>query len=447
MSILSYNGLTFPCNQTTKFDCVSQYDPMGSVDWICTTYTISAVCLIHLKYLDVIVASMPAGAEKTFILNSGNAAAILRSMKNIFMRPRKQLNFIVNGVDQIPSVVFGNAGTVDARNGPIPKRFDFSFVTSESILLNIQVQADYWENQLAAGSSVINNTTCPVMYNRWEETVRIDDYDLSTRTRTGSYAIRSDNSQGKIADQLRNDFAILAIPPGFLRTRREYKQSPDGLSIHYTIEDKEQKRMPPLLYEPPGIISEAFGLPILPVGVAFHSKVTYKETTGNALAVRYGSCVVTLVGGRATTATSLAYTAIGIAVNRVIVATDFKIGGPNTFIPLGSSFAHDRESNTVQFSINVQYKQIRSRTAGIIGFTNQLALDPISPNLTGIPPYLDRGTAGLLIQAAAYYDPDIVNNKVSKKIPPEIPKEISLINPGSQMSVGKIPGQAGKDGE
>lgn len=444
---MSYNGLTFPCNQTTKFDCQSEYDPAGKTDWMLTTYSISALCLINVNHIAVIVANMSAGAEKTFLLSCTSAPAILRAMKNIFMQPRKQLNFIVNGVDQIPARLQGNSGTVDARNGPIPKSFNYTFVTADTILLNISIEANYWENQAFVGSNVVNIPSSPVLYNRWEEVIRIDDLDLSTRTRAGSYAIRSDNSDGKIADQFRNDFAILAIPPGFLRTKREYKVSPDGLTLNYIIEDTEQQKMPPILLEPPTLGFFGGIIPSYKTGAAFRANVTYRETAGKGTPVRFGQCSVSLSGGKTTSPTSLAYTAVGIAVNRVILATNFKPGGPNVYIVLGTDFSHDLYNNTIRFSISVQYRQGRERTGGIAGFNSKLVIDPIPTTDTGTPPYADRGSAGLILQAAAYFDPDILGNTVSKPVANTTPILISNINPGTQMSRGKVPGQAGKDGE
>ena len=92
--------------------------------------------------------------------------------------------------------------------------------------------------------------------------------------RSGKIVIRSDNVEGKIADQVRTQLAVIAIPAGYLRKSSKYTVSPDGLGLHYDIVDHEVFKKPPV--------------------PAYKSSGSYKEQTQKAGAVRYVTASVTL---------------------------------------------------------------------------------------------------------------------------------------------------------
>jgi hypothetical protein len=75
--------------------------------------------------------------------------------------------------------------------------------------------------------------------------VQIDKFMASTRTRSGTFIIRSDNAERITADQIRTQMAVLGVPNGFQRESATYTQSTDGLSIKYDIVDKEYFKAPP----------------------------------------------------------------------------------------------------------------------------------------------------------------------------------------------------------
>lgn len=282
-----------------------------------------------------------------------------------------------------------------------------------------------------------NLSSNSVLSNRWTETVDIDRHCYTRRTREGKYVIRSDNELGRVADYFRFSMAQLGIPQGFVRESSRYTVDPSGLAIRYQMVDAEQFKMPPV--------------------PAMEADGTYLESTTNNGAVRWGEVEVTLKGAKGTSQPLLIDRAVSIAASKLIINGAVLVGN-NQAGNQGGSFAKlersaikvDMYNNVVQVAMR-SMMQPRSRArfngvAGYAGFIEALPIEGVGFNPEGIvqvpgqaqiqafaqqafgamthtpfsgpgdqnpPNYPLRGSAGLLLLAAAYWDPSIPNLQVN----------------------------------
>lgn len=435
-----------PYAHTSEFTQTVKYDD-SKTDWYCTEYNIKVQCLINSNYLTLLAPDL--------IGRTLNPAAIMNTIKSRLMKPRQTLSYLVNGVDLIPKNQTGNLGTVDAQNGPQPQSFTFTEITNETFICTYHIVARYWDNISPKKKGLVekNLPGNTVLYNRWTETADIDTYNRTKWTREGKYLIRSDNTGGFLADQLRISMAVVGVRDRFLRTSARYAVSKDGLGISYTLVDEEQFKMPPI--------------------PAFTASGSYKESISNYGAKRHIEVSVTLAGSNRDPQTELIRAAIYVANNKALNRLR-TIG--KTVIPESASLDMQLYKNEVTFIIKCwvgqDIAQIKVRPArptgglfdvpgppgadelrrvqqeqvvadlqnqarnpiaaffGILGFLpgTDDRTQPLQP-----PLYLVYGTARILLQAAAYYDPSLTENVINAVT--------------GQMQLGLAVGEAGKKKE
>jgi hypothetical protein len=310
----------------------------------------------------------------------------------------------MGGTDIVPAKPEGNAGAVDAKNGPIPQYCNLTILTNTSILFTYRIIGHYWEQ----------GTAYPTISNKWSETVDIDSRNYTTRTREGLCIIRSDNQQGQTADQIRNTMAVVGIPNGFKRVSSQYTVNPDGLGLKYRVVDKE------VYFQPPDPAYEAEG--------------TYTETTSKLGAVRHGRVQLTLKGSKESDRGKLVYTAISIASTKLRSNGAMVQGGVFTNLEQSMLQIDLWENNvTVMMQAMMQPRKVTASAAGMTGmdFTELLSPPKGSEPGTPAPTMFLRGSCGYLLQAAAYYDPGA---------------KVQLDTITGQLNAGVQPGVAGKKG-
>ena len=197
MSIVTYNGITLPYPLTTRFEQNPLRDDKGDVDWCGTEFSIQVQCIINKAYLSTIDSTLTAAYT--------NPAQVMNYIRSKLLQPRKELSFTFNGTEMIPARIKGNKGTVDIKNGPKPQFCIINQFTDDTFLATYSIKATYWENYKYSDDYgvTVNQAGNNVMYNRWSETVEIDECNYSTRTRSGKYIIRTDNVDGEVADEMR----------------------------------------------------------------------------------------------------------------------------------------------------------------------------------------------------------------------------------------------------
>lgn len=431
MSVITYNGVTLPFAYHTDFREEALYDPVGDTDWYCTKFDISVEAMLHADYL---VLLFPTLAGKTL-----NAAIIKKAIRPLLMQPRKALSITFNEVNLLPQATANPLlqHPVDAMNGPKPQYCNITQLHNTCFLLSYRIIAHYWENNAVDPNAVeqenivSNRTGNNVLYNRWTETVEYDNLNYAKRTRDGKFGIRSDNTDGRIADEVRSQMAVVSVPAGFLRESSRYTVTPDGLAIAYTIVDKEVFKKPP--------------------APAFEAEGHYTETATRQGAIRMGECRVRLKADKTTDQIRLVNEALTICNAKLAIRGHQLVQGEfarRTFTILEhASIRMNLYENEVECVIRCIMQADNQRKNGIAAFQDMDNLTPQSDrNYT--PFYKDRGTSAFLIQAAAYYDPSLRQTVIGAGT------NFSATNPLSrtaanqvQLSTGTQVGKAGRDGE
>lgn len=395
MSVIFYNGITLPYGFMTRFDQEAIYED-SNTDWYLTKFDIAAQCLISKEYIPLL--------DSTLSVANHTTTDIMSIIRSKLLKPRKTLSVKFNGVDLIPQRPAGITGTVDDKNGPQPQRCTITQLTDTTFIITFHIIAHYWENNKTNSTSpaATNRVANPIVYNRWTETAEIDQSQYTRRIRDGRFAIRSNNKDGLTADFYRH-FAVVGVPEGFIRENSQYVISPDGLSVQYRVVDKE------VFIKPPSPAYEATGY--------------YTETAVKLALWRRGEVQIRLRGKKDTPQQSLIQAAIGIVVQKL---SSNITGATDKFYFLTwleeAVMRINLFDNEVTFSARIilppskESDQITNYIQGIWGFdAARLAIQPIplTPTATRAKPFT-RGTAKLLLQAAAYYDPNLINLKVDQ---------------------------------
>ena len=430
MSVVTYNGVTLPYANTSNFTQEVLLDDVGGVDWYATRYSLSVQCIVNPAYLSQLLPDMTdQGLE---------AAEVVRLAVQQLKQPRRSLSFQVNGVELIPRPQQGLAGTVDAANGPLPQRVRFMQLTANTFVIDFAITTTVWENQEFSAvrqNPFTNEPGNVVLYNRWEESVNLDANMRSTRTRSGTYRIRSDNVEGKIADQLRSAMAVMSVPDRFRRIGSRYNVSTDGLRLSYSLTDEEVFRMPPR--------------------PAYTARGTYTDTTTKLGAWREGMVNLTLEGSPGTSQADLIDSALMVAATKLRQTGAMPGKDKNAFgMLMMCQVTVGMYENSVSLAMRVRMDpavvgNVGKERKGKVWSLDFDAMANIPGSVMNAPPdYFDRGTANLLLRCAAYYDPNLTTDKLGFAIGE--PPAVNAATPTGVQKVqmrGRIPGTAGVNPE
>lgn len=380
MAKVIYNNLTFPFANITDFKHEVVYEE-SQTDYVLSKFDVSVMCVINLDYIQLLDPdNVLQGGATTENVN------LMRSIRQRLVEPRRALDMSFNGFNLIPGGA-GVAGSVDAKNGPQPMSCDFVDLSNNTFMLTWRVVAHYWENLSGFGDLVKNTAGNPALYNRWSDTQDIDQDGYTTRTRDGVFAIRSDNVEGFIVDDLRTQMAVVGIPSGFLRIGAKYTVTPDGLRMKYTLTDKEQFKMPP---EP---AKKATGV--------------YVETVGKGEGKRTGQCRVRLSGNKTDSQALLISTAVAVVAGKLRLRGNQVNKAGKTGVLEYAKVSYGLYENWVECDMQCIYAIDTKRLKGVNAFGNMDTTLLLSDNLIIEPDYPTFGTCGPLLEAAKYYDPSL----------------------------------------
>lgn len=429
MACLSYNGICLPFSEVSSFSMRAEYDDQSQTDKILTKFDITVNTLITADALDMIA---PAWDGLT-----SDPALIMAVIHESLMMPRRRLSFQFNDYEFIPQPA-GVRGFVDARNGPIPQAFTPIRMDELSWWCSYQIVAHYVVNYRAVADDDgrITMTNLPgnaVLYNRWDESVAIDKCQYSTRTRNGKCMIRSDNQEGFIADEVRSQMAIVGVPKGFVREDAKYTVSPDGLGLSYSVVDQEVFEMPP--------------------EGAYDADGEFSENLSKGDGKRTASCTVTLKGPKNVKRSLLAQKAVSLCAATLNARQAAR--GP-LFNAAGETVTQRGRGKGVVLGGSLSFQMWKNQvTASLQAMTPNNHVWFGSPQLTqfidtppgGVsapqPKYYDRGTAGLLLQAAAYYDPTLRGVVMTASPGYATDNPVTPPDGRGQLSLGTLPGKAG----
>ena len=429
MSLLTYNGVKFPYPLTTQFKQKAVADE-SDTDWCISEFDITVQTIFNNSYLQML-------ANELALAPSTTPVDIMNVVRSKLLKRRRILSFVVNGRELIPVPVGipGEAartfrGYVDVQNGPKPETCDITQLTDSSFLVTYRIVAHYWEKiniDVNRSPIVLNRRDiCPVLSNRWSEVVDIDQSAYTKKNRVGKFIIRSDNLNGERADFYRRRMAQLAIPTGFIRESAQYKVSPDGLGIEYNIVDKEQYKLPP--------------------AGAFEARGHSFEGTSTGGGVRNGEVYLWLRGAKTSSQVNLVETAIAIAAGKFIImggaVAPGIVGVPEGAVMQAFGVKIGMYDNTVEVNIKGLLGVRTRRRTGIASLQANTFTPFSDPGGTFVgavtPLHPLRGTAGLLLRAAAHFDPSLALAQNSLSHVGDL---------AGQTISGREPGEVGRLGE
>jgi hypothetical protein len=389
LSVFQYNGITIPNARISNFEQRALYE--AETDWYLTQFSIKVEGTFNLNYISMIAPDLASA-------NCQNAADVMKSIRARLLTPRQTLSVMFGSTQLIPVVTGGRSTTCDASNGPRPQYCNIIQLMNQTFIISFAIVAHYWENNFPENSEIPQNIPGnAILYNRWSESVNIDDRNYTIRTRRGKFVIRSDNSQGNTVDFFREQMAVVGVPTGFLRKSSNYMVDPSGLGLQYEIVDQEVYKKPP--------------------SPAFKASGYYREyCEGVGFPARIGECTVKLWGDSNTNQADLVNLAIDIARSRVtdrgatLSVPNGQPANPGTAIiqPLEASVYIDLYDNMVEFTYAAQLNIDTSRKNALQCFANMSTATPFN-DPTYVPDYQSRGTAQFLLLAAAYYDPSLTS--------------------------------------
>ncbi|MDE2098092.1 MAG: hypothetical protein KGL39_12635 [Patescibacteria group bacterium] len=409
MSIVKYNGITLPYSHITNVSQEAIYDD-SSTDHLFNRFDVTIQAVLNSNYVATISSSIPNQVT--------NPADIMSFIRHKLLAPRRLLSIGFNGTELTPARQQGDPippdpnEFIDAKNGPQPQYCKIDQLTNTTFLITYRVVAHYHECPIIVDNSkhqniVQNKAGNAVLSNRWSESVVMDENQYTKRSRTGRIILRSDNIDGLTPDQLRSDMAVVGVPEGFIRESSEYSITPDGLMLEYHIVDREVFKMPPR--------------------PAFKSSGRYTEIKTQNGAITLGQVEVHLEGDKVTKQDDLVAIALYIACQKLAVRSKTP-GSPFQDIAIMnfSRVSVGLYDNTVDVIMQGMFKNrsginrinnTKARFCGTNGFRIAgITITPPSPlGGDGKPNYMDRGTTNILLQAAAFYDPCIRNQKVELK--------------------------------
>lgn len=430
MSAVGYNGVYLPYCHITKFEMNDIYDDVAGVDYLYTEYDIHVQSIINENYLMALAPDLLPAAQAQ---GSMSPAIITKVVRDRLKTPRKPLSVSFAGVELIPTGQTIPGGTVvtqnDANNGPLPQSVSIYDLTNQTFMVDFHVKAWYRECLADVNGVIVNLPSNPVISSRWSETIDIDARNFTVRTRTGQLVIRSDAvSVGDDNNPLPNlnaDYfrssAVLGVPNGFLRDSSQYILSEDATTLSFRVVDKEYFKNPP---KPSFRADGEYIESAVTVGIA--------ATVTRRLAVRVhleGDKGIDQNGNRYTNQWELVSTACRVATAKL------SINGATFYQPAGDTKSSKIKSwlercaimvklydNVVEVNMSAMAPPRTTPTGegrfnGIWGINfDGLCFTPLSDTDT-LPgasaddqpwtsrPYLQRGSAGLLMQAASFYDP------------------------------------------
>lgn len=256
MASLSYNGFAFSDIQTTNLDQQPKFTKDG-VEYLHDEYVVRVKSIFDQSAFSNTPLNLAGTATTGFAPGiAGEAPSVTyRRLMGCLSRPRQTLIFSDAGGNILTSPSAG--ATTDANWGPKVTDLKITSMTPTTWMIEFEVKT--WIHNCCAsnpngstltGQANVNNSTAYIA-NRWSESVNYNDEFYATVTRDGTLYFRADtlqaaaNFNAQQADFYRS-VCVAACPMrnGFMRTESKYSVSEDGLTITYSITDKQVYCMP-----------------------------------------------------------------------------------------------------------------------------------------------------------------------------------------------------------
>ena len=277
---IHYNGVTLKQCETKRFEQSSEYDE-SDTDLMRQKYVIAVSALVsdddtvhtNAEYVDYV----PQADDDPY---EGQAVFLTSMIQKALSHPRGDFTMGIGGTMILTASSNPKSPFRDCKNGPKPRRVNITHIARAKAL---RIEFEIEIHLIDCVFGILSKTVDPsrgewdpsgvVLNNRWSLTDSKDANFYSERRWEGTLTV----VHSRYWPHLYRHLCVPPLQQGYRRMGQTFTQSADGLSLKYTVTDKQHYRAPP--------------------SPASDWQATYTESTGIGGAVGYAQVDVTLKGG------------------------------------------------------------------------------------------------------------------------------------------------------
>jgi hypothetical protein len=324
-----YNGVTLKEVQTEQFDQEVVYDDSGTD-------------VIHHRFLVRVSGSVHAnqalGHGVITPTASATAVGVMQQVHSLLSHPRATFIYTVNGV-----VLLQATDDTDVNNGPKPQVVSITQVVAQKlfrVVFAIEVCLVYCQGESRTGPTYGAPKAKNVLNNRWRVREEKDSRWHTTRTIEGVLKV----SRPEAWPHSFRNMVCPKLPKGYRRERMTFVDSADGLSLEYTVVDRQEDAAPP----PPAIDWDC----------------KYTESGGMMARTHFGDMQITLRGNPGTDKLELLKGAFAVMYQRLDGLRTGTVGAERSWLRQ-IAIAEDLAKNEVTLSVKVQHVSVEDKVLGI----------------------------------------------------------------------------------
>lgn len=347
MSEVIYGDVTLKLVKTKRFEQTPVFSDDG-IDYLYTHFVVDVDCIFNA---DV----MPGyGTSPT---------QIMRLLRADLLTPRRTLRFVIE------SETLLEVWVPDASGGPYPKDLTINeIVGSKTFHVHWRCEADV---RLCDGGSAPEEYRS-LLSNRWEQSQSYDQDFYAIRSTSGVLRVMPENTSVPVTLDSFRHLCLPPLPKGWKRASCRFGVSSDGLTLRYSIEDKEVTSLPPF---PATSIS-----------------ARYTESTGVLATTHFAEISIDASGPPNASKQDLVAVCCQVAVSRI-----------DDGLVDSAEIAEDLYENRVSLRVRVRLipDNAKFQGAGWFFTRTRIALPPPSPESGEAVDLLQR--TGLLNSAIAWF--------------------------------------------
>lgn len=332
---VAYNGVYLTDCQTINFEQRCEYDPSG-------TDLLYSVFRVHVRgtlHADPSHGHRISRSPIKGVAFTGSVQTEARRIQHLLMQPRGEFQYWVE--DQLLLAADGIPGSAarDNNNGPKPQEASWTPVGSHYFRVDFSIEIR--RVLCDAGQGAVTTTDAAVLNNRWTVSEERDASFFATRTVEGVLRL----SNGSHWPHTYHSIVVPPLPNGYQRQRMRFVDSADGLSLRYSVIDKQRYASPPY------------------PAVDWHA--VYTENTAKTGELAMGEMRVMLEGDPYCDKQLLAKVAIAICLERLRGLQEG--GGPDgdQAVMINSSLSVHLHEPRVDFSCTVKHDQATEEAFGV----------------------------------------------------------------------------------
>lgn len=342
MATVTYNGVTITNCLTKQFVQVNQYDD-SETDLLFQRFMIRVVGYCHSIQNSTTVSITPQF--------SATAAGNARVIRQLLLEPRNAFSYSIGGA------VLVSTAAIDLDNGPKPLSVEVSRVSPAVLKIEFSIQ-------FAIGDCATAYNTKGVLSNRWGISESIDENHFTTRIVSGRLRI----STVSLDAHAFRGWVVPLLQPNFARQSINVNSSTDGLTLDYSIVDRQQYAAPP--------------------APAVRWGGTHSMSTGEGGFNTFGEVSVWLEGDAETDKAALIGACASVALRKLDILNKPHVQGDQGYFLKQVNIVDTLDQNRVEMQVRVQYMGDK-RIPGVLGPNSPTlgkTLDKISQALPGYDP-------------------------------------------------------------